>query len=309
MGNGLENITLKEFLAKEGLSEQLQDIFLRFAFHSLKMQDTFPKYLKGTQNDLNKYGEVVAELDRWANQSLLSYIATNKEVNTIYSEEIEQPYIVNPYGNYFITLDPLDGSSNIISNNIFGIILGIYNKKLPQKGNKLLLSAIKVYGPVNTLIYSSGNGTHEFVKHYDKDGSAEFYLLHKNLKFPEPGEVFGIGGHPLDWEEKFLVFAKELFKKEKLKVRYCGALVGDFSQILHRGGFFAYPSTKKNKEGKLRITYECNPVAFLAVNANGAAVDGKQSILEKEVINVDERTPFYVGNKYLIEKLIKVLNE
>ncbi|MCX8163459.1 MAG: fructose-1,6-bisphosphatase [Candidatus Micrarchaeota archaeon] len=299
----MEDQTLEEFLEKEKLEPSLRDIFLRFAFHSLQMQDNFPKYLKGIESNPNKYGEVVAKLDKWANDSLVSHLAKEEHIKKIYSEELDKPYLVNQEGKYYITLDPLDGSSNIITNNVFGIIMGIYQKELPQKGQNLKLAAIKVYGPINLLIYSTGSGTHEFVKHYDQQDRAEFYLLNKNLKFPEPGEVFGIGGQPLEWDEKFLKFAKDLFRKEKLKVRYCGSLVGDFSQILHRGGFFAYPATKKSPEGKLRLTYECNPVAFIAENANAIAIDGKERILNKEVKEIDQRTPFYVGNKTIIEKM------
>jgi fructose-1,6-bisphosphatase I len=301
------NITLSNFLKTHKADKELKEIFLRFAFHSLKMQDQFPKYLKGIENDPNKYGEAVAKLDNWANSSLIEHLSTNV-VNTIYSEELIEPKKVNPSGKYYITLDPLDGSSNIVSNNVFGIILGVYNKPLPQRGKELLLAAIKIYGPVNTLIYSFGDGTHEFVKHYDENSRPEFYLLNKNLAFPTKPKVFGIGGQPLEWDKKFLEFAKNLFKKENLKVRYCGSLVGDFSQILHHGGFFAYPSTIKAPKGKLRLIYECNPVAFIAHNANGLASDGKIKILEKEPQDIDQTTPFFVGNKDLVEKLEQIFN-
>ncbi|MEM4137752.1 MAG: class 1 fructose-bisphosphatase [Candidatus Anstonellaceae archaeon] len=303
----MDEQNLQEFLEKEKIEPQLKNIFLKFAFHSLRMQDNFPKYLKGVENNPNKYGEIVAKLDKWANDSLVEHLSKVNEINTIYSEELEKPYVVNTEGKYYVTLDPLDGSSNIVANNVFGIILGVYDKKLPQKGENLKLAAIKVYGPVNLLIYSCGKGTHEFVKHYDEYDRAEFFLLNENLKFPQPGEVFGIGGQPTEWDEKFLKFAKGLFKVEKLKVRYCGSLVGDFSQILHRGGFFAYPSTKKSPQGKLRLTYECNPVAFIAENASGSAVDGKEPILKKEVSEIDQRTPFYVGNKEIIQKMLETL--
>jgi len=302
-----EEISLINFLDSIKADQEIKNILLRFAFHSLKMQDNFPKYLKGMEQNANKYGEAVAKLDAWANQSLVNHLSSNNSINLIYSEELDKPFLVNPKGLYYITLDPLDGSSNIIANNVFGIILGVYNKPLPQKGRNLLLAAIKVYGPVNTLIFSFGSGTHEFVKHYNQNSEPEFYLLNKNMQFPQKGEVFGIGGQPLEWDKKFLNFAKDLFKQENLKVRYCGSLVGDFAQILHRGGFFAYPSTNKSPAGKLRLTYECNPVAFLAENANAIAIDGKINILNKEVEDVDQRTPFYVGNKYLIDKLKEYL--
>ncbi len=297
-----ESVTLKEHLSTQ--SKAISKILHRFAMHSMKMQEQFPRYLRGIENDKNKYGEAVARLDKWANDSLCECLAQTQEVAKIYSEELKTPIDLKNGAKYYATLDPLDGSSNIVTNNIFGIILGIYKKDLPQPGKNLVASAIKVYGPVNTFIYSTGEGTHEFVKYYDENDVAKFYLLHENIRFPKTPQVFGIGGSPLDWEAEFMQFAKSLFKKEKLKARYCGSFVGDFSQILHKGGFFAYPKTKSNPNGKLRLTYEANPIAFLAENAGGATYDGENgSILQKIPKDVDECTPVYISNKELIEKM------
>jgi len=294
--------TLKQHLEK--CEPDLASILHSFALHSMKMQEQFPKYLQGVENDKNKYGEAVAKLDNWANDSLVQCLKATKKVRKIYSEELETPTELDPKAPYVATLDPLDGSSNIATNNIFGIILGLYKDDLPQPGRNLKAAAIKVYGPVNTFIYSTGKGTHEFVKHYNLDDRPTFYLLHENIKFPKKPEVFGIGGEPLDWEPKFLSFAKSLFRKENLKPRYCGSFVGDFSQILHRGGFFAYPKTGSSPNGKLRLTYEASPISFLAENAGGASYDGeKGSILNKIPKEVDERVQVYIGNKKLIQKL------
>lgn len=293
--------TFKQHISS--LPSVLQQILYSFSQHSLQMQDNFPKYLKGVENDKNKYGEAVAKLDKWANDSLVKCLIDTGAVRKIYSEELKEPKMGKAGAPYVATLDPLDGSSNISTNNIFGIILGIYKDDLPQPGKNLSAVAVKVYGPVNTLIFSSGNGTHVFVKHYDKNDKATFYMLHKNIKF-QKAEVFGIGGDPLDWDAKFMRFAKDLFKKERLKARYCGSFVGDFSQILHRGGFFAYPSNAKSQNGKLRLTYEANPISFLAEQAGGASYDGKTgSILNIIPKDADQRVPVYIGNRDLIEKL------
>ncbi|MDE1798429.1 MAG: class 1 fructose-bisphosphatase, partial [Candidatus Micrarchaeota archaeon] len=186
----------------------------------------------------------------------------------------------------------------------FGIIMGVWRDDLPQPGRKLTAVVVKLYGPVNTLILSNGFGVHEFVKHYDADNTAHFILLHKNLKLPSKPEVFGIGGDPLEWDANFLQFAKSLFQAEKLKVRYCGSFVSDFSQVLHRGGFFAYPSSKKNQQGKFRLYYECIPLSYLVEEAGGASYDGfSGSILDRFDDDIDARVPLYLGNKNLIEKL------
>ncbi|MFH0927473.1 MAG: class 1 fructose-bisphosphatase [Candidatus Micrarchaeota archaeon] len=298
--------TLKQHISSSG--EEISQIIHSFAMHSMHMQEQFPKYLQGVENDKNKYGEAVAKLDSWANSSLIECLKQTGLIRKIYSEELKEPMDFHNNAPYVATLDPLDGSSNISTNNIFGIILGLYKQDLPQPGKNLAGAAIKIYGPVNTLIYSTGNGAHEFVKHYDKQDKPEFFLLHENIKFPKKPEVFGIGGDPLDWDSKFMLFAKSLFKKEKLKARYCGSFVGDFSQIIHRGGFFAYPSTKKSPRGKLRLTYEANPISFIAENAGGSSYDGKTgSILNVQTKEIDSRIPVYVGNKELIEKLKQAL--
>ncbi|PIN84403.1 fructose-bisphosphatase class I, partial [Candidatus Micrarchaeota archaeon CG11_big_fil_rev_8_21_14_0_20_47_5] len=128
-------------------------------------------------------------------------------------------------------------------------------------------------------------------------------------KLPEPGRVFGIGGNPLDWDGKFLKFAKDLFRKHKLKVRYCGAFVGDFSQILHQGGFFSYPASLSLPGGKLRLFFEAQPMSYLIEGAGGAASNGRERILEIDSTCVDDTTPLYMGNKKIVKELEDVLEE
>ncbi len=296
-------MTLSQHLKKAGISPELRRLIFSFAHISLDAQHYFPKYLQGTTGDKNKYGEAVAALDEWVNGFLCDRLVKTGLVRKIYSEELKKPLFVNKRAPFVVTLDPLDGSSNIVTNNPFGSIVGVYKKDLPQPGKRLVAAFYKLYGPVNTFVYTVGNGTHEFVKHYDGDGKAQFLLLSENMKLPKKGEVFGIGGYPMDWGPKFLKFAKDLFRKEKLKVRYCGTFVADFSQILHRGGIFAYPSAKKKPKGKLRLTYEAQPMAFIIEQAGGASWSGKGSLVDVKEKNVDARVPLYLGNRKLISKL------
>lgn len=296
-------ITLSEHLKNAGADERLRHLINSFAYIALDAQHEFPKYLRGTMGDRNKYGEAVAKLDEWVNGYLCDNLVKTGVVRKIYSEELKEPLIAHEDAPFVIAMDPLDGSSNIVSNNAFGSIVGVYRGDVPQKGKKLVAAFYKLYGPVNTFVYSIGKGTHEFVKHYDSEGKAQFQLLAENMKVPEPGEVFGLGGDPLDWSPEFLKFAKDLFRKEKLKVRYSGTFVADFSQILHRGGLFAYPSTKRSERGKLRLFYEAQTMAFLWEQAGGASWSGKGSLLDVEDKDVDARVPLYLGNKHLIEKL------
>ncbi len=298
-------VTLADHLEKSGVETQLRRLIDSFAYISLDAQHQFPKYLRGTMGNKNKYGEAVARLDEWVNGYLCDNLVKTGLVRKIYSEELKTPLVAtaNKDAPFVVTLDPLDGSSNIVTNNAFGSIVGVYSEDLPQKGRKLVAAFYKLYGPVNTFVYTVGKGTHEFVKHYDSEGKASFLLLAENMKVPEPGEVFGLGGDPLDWSPQFLKFAKGLFREEKLKVRYSGTFVADFSQILHRGGIFAYPSSKKSERGKLRLVYEAQPMAFIWEQAGGASWSGKGSLLDVEEKDVDARVPLYLGNRCLIEKL------
>lgn len=299
--------TLADHLKRSGVPQDLQKLVLSYAYTALDAQDQFPKYLRGTMGNRNKYGEVVAKLDDWVNGFLCDSLIKTGAVRKIYSEELKEPLLGTSKAPFVVTLDPLDGSSNIATNNPIGSIVGIYRDDLPQSGRKLVCAIYKLYGPVNTLVYTAGKGTHEFVKHYDSQGGAQFRLLFENIKVREPGEVFGIGGNPMEWHPKFMKFAKDLFRKEKLRVRYSGTFVADFSQILHRGGLFAYPSTKKNPRGKLRMVYEAAPMGFIWEQSGGASYDGKQSLLDAKGLDADARTPLYLGNKYLIEKLKKAV--
>jgi len=299
-----EIVSLSVHLKRSGASPDLRRLILAYAYTALDAQHRFPKYLRGTMGNRNKYGEAVAKLDEWTNGYLCDSLVKTGLAQKIYSEELKEPLVGNAASPFILTLDPLDGSSNIVSNNAFGSILGVYDGE-PGEG-KLVAAVYKLYGPVNTLVYSVGKGTHEFVKHYDGEGIARFLLLAENLKLPKKPEVFGIGGDPLEWKPPFLKFAKDLFRKEKLKVRYSGTFVADVSQVLHRGGLFAYPESRKNPDGKLRMHYEALQMAFIVEQAGGASWNGKCSILEANGKRVDDRTPVYLGNRELILKIRKL---
>jgi len=302
-------VTLEQHLAASGADAKLQRLISSFAYIALDAQHEFPKYLRGTMGEPNKYGEAVAKLDEWVNGYLCDNLVKTGLVRKIYSEELKEPLTAHNDAPFVVAMDPLDGSSNIVSNNAFGTIVGVYRDDLPQKGRKLVAAFYKLYGPVNTFVYTVGKGTHEFVKHYDSEGKAQFLLLAENMRLPEPGVVFGLGGDPMDWSPLFLKYGKDLFRKEGMKARYSGTFVADFSQVLHRGGIFAYPSTKKSPRGKLRLFYEAQPMAFLLEQAGGASWSGTGSLLDETADDVDARTPLYMGNRHLIEKLKKALKQ
>ena len=196
-------------------------------------------------------------------------------------------------------MDPLDGSSNIESNNLVGTIVGIYKKDLPAQGKHLIAAMYILYGPTVTLVYTTGNGVHEFL--HTKKG---FILKEENIKLPEPGILYSIGGLRKDWLPSFRKYIKELELKG-YKLRYGGAFVGDFNQILHYGGIFAYPALTTKPNGKLRLLFEANPMSFIIEEAGGASTNGKCSILKINPEDIDQRVPVYVGNKKLIKNIEK----
>jgi hypothetical protein len=184
-------------------------------------------------------------------------------VKTVVSEE--QPYLVklSDDGMFNISLDPLDGSSNIESNNLVGTIIGIYKKDLPSQGKHQIAAMYVLYGPVTTLVYTAQNGVHEFL--YTKQGVV---LREQNMTLPEPGKLYGIGGLRKDWLPAFKQYIEQL-ETEGYKLRYDGSFVGDFNQILHYGGIFAYPALITKPEGKLRLLVESNTMSFIAKHAGG----------------------------------------
>src|SRR2546428_2994723 len=161
-------------------------------------------------------------------------------------------------GRFSVVLDPLDGSSNVRSNNIFGTILGIFDrKKLPAPGRDLFAAGYLIYGPATTLVYATRDGVHEFVQ-----GGAgrpdEFFLIEEHLRLPAKGKLFGVGGHRDKWIPEVKAFVKEL-EQELLNLRYGGPLVGGFNKIPHYGGLFRYPGPAGKPPGEQRLPSQPSP--------------------------------------------------
>ncbi len=290
--------TVKEHL--EGIDSDLASLILKISELASAISDELP-YRTGKADTKNVFGELQLVADKWADQFLIDAFRKSELVKVVVSEE--QPEIVklNDNGLFNITLDPLDGSSNIESNNLVGTIVGIYKKDLPTQGKHLMAAMYVLYGAVTTLVYTARNGVHEFL--HTKKG---FVLKEENMTLPEPGKLYGIGGLRKDWLPPFRKYIEEL-EQAGYKLRYGGSFVGDFNQILHYGGIFAYPALTTEPNGKLRLLVESNTMSFIAEQAGGASTNGTSSILEVEPENITQRVPTYIGNKDLIEKLEKIL--
>jgi fructose-1,6-bisphosphatase I len=289
---------LKEHLG--GIDSDLASLILTISDLANTIRDELP-YLRGKANTKNVFGEFQLVADKWADQFLIDEFRKSELVNAVVSEEQPDLIKLNEKGLFNITLDPLDGSSNIESNNLVGTIVGIYKKDLPTQGKHLIAAMYMLYGPVTTLVYTAQNGVHEFL--HTKNG---FVLKKENIRLPEPGVLYGIGGLRKDWLPPFRDYIEEL-EQAGYKLRYGGSFVGDFNQILHYGGIFAYPALTTKPTGKLRLLVESNTMSFIAEQAGGASTTGTSSILEVEPDAITQRVPTYIGNKDLIEKLEKIL--
>ncbi len=288
------------------LQHDLAKLLRTFANISKSVHTRFAPYLPKANSlgvGINKYDETITTLDAFLNQTYCKVLLQTGLVRMIHSEELETPVSgSNPSAPFVVTLDPLDGSPNIKTGNAFGAIFGVYREDLPQKGRNLAAAAIVIWAEPITFIYSAGNGVHVFKEyHYTYDSA--FMLHFANIRLPDKPAYFGIGANELDWDAQLSLFKQHMLSL-KMKVRYSGALVADASQVLHEGGIFAYPGTATNPNGKLRLAYECNPIAFLCEQAGGDSWDGKEgSILDVENPNIDARIPFYAGNPELIKTL------
>ncbi|WP_300868001.1 class 1 fructose-bisphosphatase [uncultured Alistipes sp.] len=274
----------------------------------------------------NVQGEQQQKLDLYANETFLDELRASGECCGVASEENEDIILFDQglclNGRYIVCMDPLDGSSNIDVNVSVGTIFSIYKRLSPvggpadlsdflQKGTELVIAGYVLYGSSTMLVYSAGDGVNGFTL---DPSIGEFCLSHTDIKIPANGKIYSINeGH----YEKFPVGVKKYIKycQEKdprqgrpYTSRYIGSLVADFHRNMLKGGIYIYPETDVHPHGKLRLQYECNPMAFLAEQAGGTATDGKRRILEIEPQEIHERTPLYTGSKNMMTKVSEFLD-
>ena len=282
------------------MEKGMQKVIMTIAKVSADMRYDFPSK-RGAAETKNVYGEVQQKLDVWADAILTKELLKKNEVKAVLSEEQEQATMGK--GRYIISMDPLVGSSNIKSNNIFGTIIGIYdNGPILQPGKNLKVAFYVVYGPLTSIVMATEKGVSEY--DYD-DKKKKFYQSKENIMMPEPGKLYAPGGQNDGWSQKLVNFMQSLFDR-KLKLRYGGAFVGDINQVLNYGGLFFHPPNTKMPTGKLRLVIECNPMAFIMTKAGGAASDGKQNILDIRPTAIEHRTPIFIGSKDLVEAVNKL---
>jgi len=291
--------TLRQVLREEDAS--LRKLLILLADQSLVIAAELPKCL-GDTTRFNMYGERQEEIDVWSNRLLTKRLAKSGLVKWIASEEIEQP-LETKHGEFSVTLDPLDGSSNIKTNNLMGTIVGIYRDvTLPAKGRDLTAATYFLYGPYTQAVVALERGLHVFVATKKVTASSAYLSDGTTHRLPEKGTVYGIGGLKEKWTSRVQNYVQSLERKG-LKLRYGGSFVGDFNQVLYYGGVFAYPELVDAPNGKLRLQFESNPIAFITEKAGGKGSTGTGSILDVEPKKIDQRVPTYVGNTDLINEV------
>ncbi|MFB6361803.1 MAG: class 1 fructose-bisphosphatase [Halobacteriales archaeon] len=242
----------------------------------------------------NPSGELQMAADVYADELLEEQLTALDGVGAYASEEREM--VVDAGDGYTVAVDPLDGSSNLKSNNAMGTVLAVYDAPVPAIGRDLVAAGYVLYGPITTMVVARDDRVTDAV--IEDDGSRR--IVDEDVQLPADPIVYGFGGRVPDWTEPFTTYAREI--ERELKLRYGGAMIADVNQVLTYGGVFAYPELESRPEGKLRLQFEANPMAYIMQAAGGASTDGTRSLLDVEPTGLHQRTPMYVGNTELIER-------
>ena len=246
-------------------------------------------------DDQNPSDEVQLAADVWADERLEERLLAIDGVGTYASEEREEA--ISSGDGLAVTLDPLDGSSNLQSNNPMGTILGVYDDALPASGRSLIAAAYVLFGPITTMTVAIDGTVTEYV--IEEDGSRR--AVREDVTLPDDPVVYGFGGRVPDWTEAFSDYVSEI--ERELKLRYGGAMIADVNQVVTYGGIFSYPGLVSSPEGKLRLQFEGAPMAHVVEMAGGASSNGHRSLLDIEPTELHERTPVHLGNRDLIDRL------
>jgi len=273
----------------------------------------------GNAGDTNIQGEDQQKLDVYANEKFIQTLTKRNIVCGIASEEEDSFISINSQdenhqNKYIVLIDPLDGSSNIDVNVSVGTIFSIYRRVTPvgtpakledflQKGREQVAAGYVVYGTSTMLVYTTGHGVNGFTLN---PAIGSFYLSHPNMKFPVDGTIYSVNeGNYLDFPlgiKNFIKYCQQEEGDRPYTSRYIGSLVSDFHRNIIKGGIYMYPKGSRNPNGKLRLLYECNPMAFLAEQANGKASDGFTRIMDIEPTELHQRVPFICGSKNMVDK-------
>jgi fructose-1,6-bisphosphatase I len=318
-------ITLDEFiirrqqeytLATGELTGLLRDIGVAAKIVNREVNKAGLLNILGAVGSENQHGEQVQKLDIYANEKLIECLSNSGECAGIASEENEEfipiPPVNQKESKYVVVVDPLDGSSNIDVNVSVGTIFGIYRRisdagtscllsDFLQRGCNLVAAGYVLYGTSTILVYSTGRGVNGFTL---DPTIGEFCLSHPDMKIPEKGDSYSVNqGYYLKFDVEMRRYIDHC-SDENYGLRYIGSMVSDIHRILHKGGIFLYPNTRKFPNGKLRLLYECNPLSFIVEQAGGKAIScGLERILEIEPRALHQRTTIAIGSPYMVDEM------
>lgn len=328
-------ITLGQFIierqddfpyAKGELSRLLRDIGIASKIVNREVNKAGLADILGDHGTMNVQGEGQKKLDVYANEQFIKALSYGGECCAVASEEnedlvsIDSP--VSQNAKYVVAIDPLDGSSNIDVNVSIGTIFAIYRRKSTgkvvshddflQKGTEQVAAGYVTYGSSTMLVYTTGKGVNGFTL---DPSIGEYCLSHPDMKIPASGAIYSINeGNYVHFPEgvkKYIKYCQEEDKETKrpYSTRYIGSLVSDFHRNMIKGGIYIYPSTAKSPKGKLRLIYECNPLAFIVEQAGGIASDGERRILDIQPESLHQRTPFFIGSANMVKKAEDMVKE
>jgi fructose-1,6-bisphosphatase I len=321
-------ITLKQKdfpYAKGELSSLLHHIGTAAKMVNKKINKAGLVDIIGRSGEVNIQGENQQKLDVFADEVFISALLSSGECCGVATEENQNEIVFSDTfaskGKYVVCIDPLDGSSNIDYNVSVGSIFSIYRRITPrgekvrnedflQEGTKQVAAGYIIYGSSTMLVYSTGFGVNGFTL---DPSIGEFCLSHPDIITPDDGFIYSINEgnyvHLPEGVKKYIKYCQEKDKDSgrPYTSRYIGSLVSDFHRNLLKGGIFLYPENDIAPDGKLRLVYECNPVAFIAVQAGGVASNGIQNILGITPLSLHQRSPFYAGSKNMVRKTLEFL--
>lgn len=305
--------------AKGELSRLLRDIGIASKIVNREVNKAGLMDILGEAGTMNIQGESQKKLDVFANEQFISALQSGGECCIVASEENDEfVYIdgeVSKDAKYIVAIDPLDGSSNIDVNVAVGTIFSIYRRKsltgkatiedVLQKGTEQVAAGYVIYGSSTMLVYTTGKGVNGFTL---DPSIGEFCLSHPKMRIPKDGTIYSINeGNYVHFPEGVKKYLKYCQVEDSSTLRpytsrYIGSMVADIHRNMIKGGIFIYPTTSSAPNGKLRLVYECNPMAFIIEQAGGRATDGLNRILEKDVHSLHQRSAIFIGSENMVHK-------
>lgn len=263
----------------------------------------------------NATGDAQKQLDVFANETFVRAFAEEGLVAAILSEELEEAKLLScgDHARYILSTDPLDGSSNTDINGSLGTIFGIHRRErtgscasleeVLRKGSEMVAAGYVLYSASTMLVYTCGRGVHGFTLDQDL---GEFLLSHEGIRCPARGKSFAVNvGRMNEWDPKLKAFVEylttpDLATGRPYSLRYSGALVGDLHRSLLEGGIYFYPADNSHERGKLRLMYECAPLAYVVEQAGGQATTGAQRVLDIQPAAIHQQVPFAIGSSEVV---------